>query len=160
MRVSALCQVAFGRGDARFLGGVILGSATTNGAIASSLAEYGGEAAVGLNFVTAVVGGISTSTTSDTILKRAFRSEQDRFLRKSVIGFSVHIGATDEQISAHLKGEILTVSYGEVQDLQMALIKTPGTIPELDPYHHEIVQGPTQTWNQFKNALKSLLWRK
>ena len=94
------------------------------------------------------------------ILKRAFRSEQDRFLRKSETGLSVHIGATDEQISTHLQGDILTVTHSEVRDLGMAVVKTDGTIPELVPYHHEIVQGPGQTWNQFKNALKGLLWRK
>jgi len=54
---------------------------------------------------------------NDTILKRAFRNDQDRFLRKGESGLSVHIGATNEQISAHLQGDILSVTYGEVHDL-------------------------------------------
>jgi len=42
----------------------------------------------------------------------------------------------------------------------MALDKTPGTIAPLEAFHYEIVQGFGQTWNQFKNALKNLAWRK
>jgi len=137
------------------LGGLALGAATTNGVIFEAMSGYGGNAAHGIG-VLAASGVLGSST----ILKRAFRSEQDRFLRKSETGLSVHIGATDEQISTHLQGDILTVTHSEVRDLGMAVVKTDGTIPELVPYHHEIVQGPGQTWNQFKNALKGLLWRK
>jgi hypothetical protein len=97
--------------------------------------------------------------TNDTVLKRAFRNDQDRFLRKGESGLSVHVGTTDEQISAHLQGDVLSVTFGEVNDLGMALAKTPGAIADLDPFHYEIVQGFGQTWNQFKNALKNLIWR-
>lgn len=98
--------------------------------------------------------------TDNTILKRAFRTEQDRFLRKGEQGLSVHIGATDEQISEHLRGDIMTTTYRDVLDLGLNVDKTPGTIRELEPFHFEIVPGLSQTWNQFKNAIKNVPWRK
>ncbi|MFZ1596998.1 MAG: hypothetical protein WAW26_14165, partial [Anaerolineae bacterium] len=148
----AQAQAELGAGN---LGGLALGAATTNGVIFEAMSGYGGNVAHGIGLLAA--GGALGNI---TILKRAFRNEQDRFLRKNETGLSVHIGATDDQISAHLRGDILTVAHSDATDLGMAVAKTDGTIPELVPYHYEIVQGPGQTWNQFKNALKSLLWRK
>ena len=137
--------------------------AMTLGACAAGNCSVLALGAMVLPFVPGAVGRNADEVielANDTVLKRAFRNEQDRFLRKGESGLSVHVGATDKQISAHLQGDVLSVTYDEVRDLGMALDKTPGAIADLDPFHYEIVQGFDQTWNQFKNALKNLQWRK
>jgi hypothetical protein len=102
------------------------------------------------------VGSVDGS--ADDILKRAFRNEDDRFLKQGEKGLSVHIGASDEQILSHLEGEIRTVPRSSVGDLDLTVAKTPGNIPELEPYHHEVRPGPGMTRKQFKRKIKEISW--
>jgi RHS repeat-associated protein len=94
----------------------------------------------------------------DNILKRAFRDEQDKYLKQGEEGLSVHIGASDEQILSHLEGEVRAVPRSSVGELDLTVVKTPGNIPELEPYHYEIRPGPGMTRKQFKGRIREIPW--